>query len=118
LSRAWSVHASPGETRELQGPPRLLAAFDVGTLAHRYPARLSGGEQQRVALARGFATETPVVLLDEVTSNIDEERRTIVARAIRDLAEARRAVLLVTHDLPTARLSADRIFLLTPNGLR
>lgn len=95
----------------------ILRELEVHTIADRYPHSLSGGEQQRVSLARGFATEKPILLLDEVTSNIDHNRRSIVAKALLALAEKGRSILFVTHDLNTAKLVTDSPLELTSDGL-
>jgi ABC-type polar amino acid transport system ATPase subunit len=83
----------------------------------RYPHSLSGGEQQRVALIRGFATERPLLLLDEITSNIDRERKRVIAKALVELSEERRTIIFVTHDLTTASLVTKKTLELTPQGL-
>lgn len=95
----------------------LLRTLEVHTTAYRYPHSLSGGEQQRIGLARGLATEKPILLLDEVTSNIDVNRRDIIARALLSLAEQGRSIIFVTHDLRTAHLITPRPLELTPDGL-
>lgn len=95
----------------------ILNVLDVHTIADRYPHSLSGGEQQGVGLARGLATEKPILLLDEVTSNIDINRREMVATALLSWAKLGRSIIFVTHDHRTAHLIAQHPFELTKNGL-
>lgn len=96
---------------------QYLASLQVEGVGNRFPASLSGGEQQRVSLARGLAAETPLLLLDEITSNIDPVRRQVVADTMSDLAAAGRCIVFVTHDLSTAQLVGGRIFELTARGV-
>lgn len=81
-------------------------------LAHRAaarPAELSGGEQQRVAVARALANDPPVLLADEPTANLDAARGRDLARLLRQLADQdRRAVVIVSHD-DRLRAVADRM---------
>jgi ABC-type cobalamin/Fe3+-siderophores transport system ATPase subunit len=82
-------------------------------LAERYVGELSGGEQQRVLLARALAQDTPVLLLDEPTTHLDMRHRESLIRLIRGLAVTKDlAVLMVLHDLNLAGMYADRVALL------
>lgn len=88
-------------------------------LAERYVGELSGGEQQRVLLARALAQETPVLLLDEPTTHLDLQHRDSLIRLIRDLALHKDlAILMVLHDLNLAGLYADRVALLVAGQLQ
>jgi putative ABC transport system ATP-binding protein len=85
----------------------LLAALDVAHRARAWPAQLSGGEQQRVAIARGLINRPPVILADEPTAPLDGERALSVIRLLNDMAARyQTAVIVVTHDekiIPTFR---------------
>lgn len=85
----------------------LLAALDMQHRARALPARLSGGEQQRVAIARGLINRPPVILADEPTAALDSERALAVIRILHDMAgRFETAVIIVTHDekiIPTFR---------------
>ena len=76
----------------------------------RFPHELSGGEQQRIALARGLAQNPALLLLDEPFSNLDSHLRTTLNRALKDWLQKRSiAALLVTHDQEEGFAFADRM---------
>ena len=85
----------------------LLEALDVGHRARAMPSQLSGGEQQRVAIARGLVNRPPVILADEPTAPLDSERALAVIRILNDMAgQFETAIIVVTHDekiIPTFR---------------
>jgi putative ABC transport system ATP-binding protein len=77
----------------------LLVALDVGHRARAQPSELSGGEQQRVSIARALANQPPVILADEPTAPLDSERALAVMRILgRMAAQYRTAIIVVTHD--------------------
>ena len=77
----------------------LLTALDVQHRAGAQVSQLSGGEQQRVAIARSLANHAPVILADEPTAPLDSERALTVVRILNDLArEYRTAIIVFTHD--------------------
>jgi putative ABC transport system ATP-binding protein len=77
----------------------LLTALDVHHRAQAMPSQLSGGEQQRVAIARGLVNRPPVILADEPTAPLDSERAMSVIRILNEMATAyQTAVIVVTHD--------------------
>ena len=77
----------------------LLTALDVQHRARAMPAQLSGGEQQRVAIARGLVNRPPVILADEPTAPLDSQRALAVIRLLNDMAHRfQTAVIVVTHD--------------------
>jgi putative ABC transport system ATP-binding protein len=86
-----------------------LRAVGLGNRLDHYPAELSGGEQQRVAVARALAPDPVIICADEPTGNLDEETGAQIADLIFSLRRERGAtLLLVTHDLPLAA-RCDRI---------
>ena len=77
----------------------LLTALDVQHRAKAIPSQLSGGEQQRVAIARGLVSRPPVILADEPTAPLDSERAMTVMRILNDMAKRyQTAIIVVTHD--------------------
>jgi putative ABC transport system ATP-binding protein len=77
----------------------LLTALDVQHRAKAMPSQLSGGEQQRVAIARGLVNRPPVILADEPTAPLDSERAMAVVRILHDMAHRyETAIIVVTHD--------------------
>jgi putative ABC transport system ATP-binding protein len=77
----------------------LLTALDVQHRAGAQVSQLSGGEQQRVAIARSLANHAPVILADEPTAPLDSERALTVIRILNDLAhQYSTAIIVVTHD--------------------
>ena len=77
----------------------LLAALDVAHRAQAEPSQLSGGEQQRVSIARALANRPPVILADEPTAPLDSERALGVMRILNQMAQqSQTAIIVVTHD--------------------
>lgn len=103
--------ADLARARAAQLLEQLAVPQRLWTLA---PQTFSGGEQQRVNIARGFAVDYPVLLLDEPTAALDEDNRRRVAGLI-DRAKARGAAILgVFHDLDLAEIVGTRIFRMSP----
>jgi ABC-type lipoprotein export system ATPase subunit len=86
----------------------LIARLGLEDAAKRLPHELSGGEQQRLAVARALVHDPAVVLADEPTGNLDAEAGAIVLSLLRAASDAGRAVVLVTHD-EAATAQADRV---------
>ncbi|MEE3633779.1 L-cystine ABC transporter ATP-binding protein YecC [Pseudomonas sp. FFUP_PS_473] len=87
----------------------LLQKVGLGDKENAYPRRLSGGQQQRVAIARALAMEPEVILFDEPTSALDPELVGEVLATIRSLAEEKRTMIIVTHEMGFARDVANRV---------
>ena len=88
----------------------MLDLVKLGDLAHRYPHQLSGGEQQRIALARALAPRPPVVLLDEPYGALDEVLREEIGWEVKEILSQRNtAAILVTHDRHEAMTLGDRV---------
>lgn len=88
---------------------KLLAKVGLAGKENAYPRRLSGGQQQRVAIARALAMEPAVILFDEPTSALDPELVGEVLATIRGLAEEKRTMVIVTHEMSFARDVANRV---------
>ncbi len=88
---------------------QVLTQVGLGDRMDHFPAQLSGGEQQRVSVARGLVKKAPLILCDEPTGALDIETGTRVLRVLRDIADAGdRTVLAVTHNAVIANM-ADRV---------
>ena len=83
-------------------------------MSHRVthlPKQLSGGEQQRVCIARALVNEPPIIFADEPTGNLDEENERLVLALLKDLNRAGRTIIMVTHN-PDLGRQTDRIITL------
>lgn len=90
-------------------PSALLAKVGMGERTRHFPSQLSGGEQQRVAVARALAKAPKLILGDEPTGNLDFQTGKLVLSALREAnREEGAAVVLVTHNVPLAAI-ADRV---------
>lgn len=87
----------------------LLKKVGLWDKRHMYPGRLSGGQQQRVAIARALAMNPEVMLFDEPTSALDPELTGEVLRTIRQLADEKMTMIIVTHEMNFAKDVADRV---------
>ena len=94
----------------------LIDGLGLRPVAGSLPSRLSGGEQQRFAIARALVNDPALVLADEPTGNLDEEAGAEVLRLLRAGAGEGRAVVLVTHE-PAATAIADRVLTLRDGKL-
>jgi ABC-type lipoprotein export system ATPase subunit len=95
----------------------LLERMALNGAAQRLPHTLSGGEQQRIAIARALVNDAPLLLADEPTGNLDAESGHNVLTLLRELAAGERSVVLVTHDAEAAQI-ADRVLALEDGRLR
>ena len=87
----------------------LLELVGLGDKLKSYPAQLSGGQQQRVAIARALAADPEIIYFDEPTSALDPELTGEVLKVLRDLADRKTTMIIVTHEMHFARDVADRI---------
>ena len=87
----------------------LLAQMGLSERADHYPHQLSGGQQQRVAIARALALHPDILCFDEPTSALDPELTGEVLRVLRELADRKTTMIIVTHEMNFARDVADRI---------
>jgi octopine/nopaline transport system ATP-binding protein len=107
------VHVLGRKRKEAQKTAmQLLEKVGIADKANNYPAQISGGQQQRAAIARALAMEPTVMLLDEPTSALDPELVGDVLAVIRQLAEEGRTMLIATHEMDFCRdVSTQVIFL-------
>lgn len=96
-------------TQAIEQARALLAKVGLAGKENAYPKHLSGGQQQRVAIARALAMQPDVILFDEPTSALDPELVGEVLATIRALAEEKRTMVIVTHEMGFARSVANRV---------
>ena len=110
LSRGIGPDAARARARH------LLLALNIPARLHLIPpATFSGGEQQRVNLARGFIAGHPILLLDEPTASLDAENRAVVIGMVRDAKACGTAIVAICHDADVRDAIADRLFTMTPH---
>jgi putative ABC transport system ATP-binding protein len=108
-----------GQTLTDANVDQLLRSVGLSSYGTRGVANLSGGEAQRVSLARALANEPTVLLLDEPTSALDESSKFGIETLIRKIVRERQLTcVMVTHDVAQARRMADRIALLAWGRLK
>ncbi|EKQ6889337.1 ATP-binding cassette domain-containing protein, partial [Salmonella enterica] len=87
---------------------KLPAGYN--TLIGEQGNKLSGGEKQRLSIARALLKNSPILLLDEITANVDAENEILIYRALKSLCQ-NRTVIMITHNLHTI-INADKIIVL------
>jgi putative ABC transport system ATP-binding protein len=102
---AQYFHSMTDEQEALEA----LARVGLRERADHLPAQLSGGEQQRVCIARALINDPKIILADEPTGNLDAANEEVVLRLLRDLHKQGRTIVMVTHDPIVARLGDRRI---------
>src|SRR5580700_3105979 len=102
---AQYFHSMTDEQEALEALQRM----GLKQRAHHVPSQLSGGEQQRVCIARALINDPKIVLADEPTGNLDAVNEEIVLRLLRELHRQGRTIVMVTHDPVVARLADRRI---------
>ena len=91
---------------------QLVDEVGLSERAHHYPSQLSGGEQQRIAIARALANDPPIVLADEPTGNLDTTTGRHIMDLLLNVRRSRKSTLvLVTHDAELASLADTRLVL-------
>ncbi|MCR5672614.1 MAG: amino acid ABC transporter ATP-binding protein [Lachnospiraceae bacterium] len=96
---------------------KLLRRVKLEDRANSYPNQLSGGQKQRIAIARSLCMEPDVMLFDEPTSALDPEMVGEVLEVMRELAEDKMTMIVVTHEMAFAREVADRILFMADGGI-
>ena len=87
----------------------LLAKVGLSDKRDEYPRKLSGGQQQRVAIARALAMKPAIMLFDEPTSSLDPELTGEVLKTMRELAEEKMSMVVVTHEMGFAKEVATKV---------
>ena len=97
---AAGLNNTPGETKKATD---LLGTVGLSDRLHHYPVQLSGGEQQRLSLARAFVNEPDIILADEPTGNLDSKNSDHIIELMLELHRVKQAtIILVTHELHVA----------------
>jgi putative ABC transport system ATP-binding protein len=102
---AQYFHSMTDEKEALEA----LTRVGLGDRAQHLPSQLSGGEQQRVCIARALINDPKIILADEPTGNLDAQNEEIVLRLLREFHQQGRTIVMVTHDPVVARLADRRI---------
>ena len=98
--------------RDREAIDKALARCDIGDLRNRQVTTLSGGELQRVRIARALAQEPQALVLDEPTASLDLRHEMSILKLLRDWTDGGMTVLLITHQLNLAARFADRMIIL------
>ena len=106
---------SADEAREIA--TKLLSRFDLADKSDQYPDRLSGGQQQRVAIIRSLAINPRLLLLDEITSDLDPVLVNEVLSIVRDLKQDGMTMVLATHEMGFATQVADEVCFLESGNI-
>ncbi|MCR4838802.1 MAG: amino acid ABC transporter ATP-binding protein [Eubacterium sp.] len=104
------IHVLKRDKSEVEKEAKeLLKKVGLDQKLDAYPAQLSGGQQQRVAIARALAMRPKIIFFDEPTSALDPEITAGILRVLRQLAEEKMTMVIVTHEIGFARNVADRV---------
>ena len=110
---AFALPPSPSKQHRQEQTLALLQLFRAEDLAERRPASLSGGEQQRITLARAIASQPRLLLLDEAFTGLDASLRDVLINELRQWqSETRTPILSVTHDVAEAIECAEEVVIL------
>ncbi|HVC59842.1 MAG TPA: phosphonate C-P lyase system protein PhnL [Acetobacteraceae bacterium] len=114
VAEVLAARGTPVETARRRAG-ELLLRLNIPRRLHAIPpVTFSGGEQQRVNLARGLMADHPVLLLDEPTASLDAENRAVVVAMIREAKARGTAIVAICHDADVRDAIADRLFPLVP----
>ena len=93
----------------LEESRKILAKVGLADKEKAYPCELSGGQQQRVAIARALVMNPDILYFDEPTSALDPEITAGILRIMKELAEEKMTMIIVTHEIDFARAVSDRV---------
>jgi len=110
---AYALQVTGGSRRDIRDKvPDILRLTGLSLKLHNHPDQLSGGEQQRVSVARAFVNHPPLLLADEPTGNLDSATSDRVLEIFSHLAAAGRTVVMVTHERDVSRYATRQVTLL------
>lgn len=111
------IHTQKREKEEvLKEGKKLIAKLGLQGKEDAYPHQLSGGQKQRVAIARALAMNPQILFFDEPTSALDPELTGEILKVLRELAEEKMTMFIVTHEVEFARQVSDRVIFMD-NGV-
>ena len=105
LTKVLKINKEEAKIRAIE----LLKKMQISKKCNSYPYELSGGEKQRLAIARTLATNPQIICFDEPTSALDPSLVKSLSQIIKELANENRAILIVTHDISFANKVSNRI---------
>ena len=112
IARPLEIVHGVSRAEALRRADELLARFDLGEHGHKLPRALSGGQYQRIAIARAIAPRAELLLLDEPTSALDPQYTSEVLAMIEELKETGTRFIIVTHELGFAARACDKLLLM------
>jgi cell division transport system ATP-binding protein len=101
------VETPPEKIRE--DVPKILSTVGLAEKSHCFPKQLSGGEQQRVALARTLVNKPSIILADEPTGNLDPKNSREIMKLLEEINESGTTVVVVTHDKEMVNMMQKRV---------
>ena len=105
------LYQGVSRAKRVERATAALERLGLGDRLHHEPTELSGGQQQRVAVARAIVTEPALILADEPTGNLDSHTGAEVLALFRELNDAGRTIVLITHDAEVAKAASRQIHL-------
>jgi cell division transport system ATP-binding protein len=115
---AYALQVTGGTRKEIRAKvPDILRLTGLSTKLHNYPDQLSGGEQQRVSIARAFVNHPPVLLADEPTGNLDPETSIDIMRLLYRINRTGTTVLVASHDKVMVDKMRRRVIELSNGGI-
>ena len=102
-------NAKVPKAEALKTAQEMADLVQIGHLMDRKPGELSGGQQQRVAIARALALQPDILCFDEPTSALDPELTGEVLKVMKELAEEKHTMIIVTHEMSFAKEVSDRV---------
>ena len=114
---AYALQVTGASRKQIRSTlPDILRLTGLSTKLHNYPHQLSGGEQQRVAVARAFASHPPLLLADEPTGNLDPDTSIGIMQLLYRINRAGTTVLVASHDNAMKALESGSAVLVFPGG--
>ncbi len=117
ITEAQRVVLGKGKEESETLAMELLSKMNLSDKANSYPCQLSGGQQQRVSIARALALKPEVLLFDEPTSALDPELTGEILSVIRELAQEKMTMVVVTHEMAFARDTSDHIIFMADGNI-